>query len=174
MLEMIEIKKATRNDSVVLALLGRITYIESHAHFIKDNRDLNQYANDAFSVSTIEKDLLNPKILFHILYINKLPVGYTKLVLNTKHENIISTNNIRLERIYILNEFIPMKVGQQLLSFAEEKAKVLMFDTIWLSVYIKNERAIKFYHKNQFKSVGRLDFLVNGTVYENYVLSKKL
>ena len=173
-MKMIEIKKATPANSEALALLGRVAYIESHGHFIKSKDDLDQYLDDAFAVSKIEEDLLNPNILIHILYVDKLPVGYTKLVLEATHENITTTNNVLLERIYVLNEFIPLKIGQQLLNFTEKKARELNLDTMWLTVYIKNERAKKFYHKNQFKNIGTVDFLVNGTGYENHVLSKKL
>ncbi|WP_299121019.1 GNAT family N-acetyltransferase [uncultured Tenacibaculum sp.] len=170
----IHIRKATETDVEVLALLGRITYSESHGHFINDKNDLLAYNNKAFSIAKIKEDIDNNNNLFYILYVNNLPVGYAKLVLNATHESITSTTNCRLERIYILNDFIPLKIGQQLLTFIESKAKELQLDTIWLSVYIKNERAIRFYKRNEFKDTGKLDFLVNGNSYENFVLSKKI
>ena len=50
---MINIKKAEASDADILALLGRLTYIESHGHFIEDKNDLSkmsfQYVfNDVF------------------------------------------------------------------------------------------------------------------------------
>ena len=171
---MIRIIIAKKTDAKLLALLSRQTYIESHGHFIEDKNDLKAYTENAFSVSKTEQDLNNTKNLFYIIYVNDLPVGYSKLVLNETHASIMSQNNCRLERIYILSDFIPLKIGQQLLSFVEEKAKSLQFDTIWLSVYIKNNRAIRFYKKNEFKNVGELNFLVNGKAYENIIFSKKI
>ncbi len=171
---MIEIKKATPKNTEILALLSRITYIESHGHYIKDKNDLNQYVNHAFSVSKIGQEIRDSQSLFHIIYVNELPVGYFKLVLNDNHKNVPSPDNCRLERIYVLNEFIPMKLGQQLLNNAEEKARELKLDTMWLSVYIENNRAIRFYQKNGFTSIGELDFMVNGSIYKNYVLLKNL
>lgn len=171
---MIDIKIATKATIEVLALLGRITYIESHSHFIDDKKDLSKYVNEAFSVSKIKQEIGNPNNLFFIIYSDDLPVGYAKLVLNANHTSILSQNNCRLERIYILNDFIPLKIGQKLLSYIEEEAKALQFDFMWLSVYIKNYRAIKFYQKNEFKNVGELNFLVNRKAYKNIVFSKKL
>ena len=171
---MIEIKIATEADTTVLALLGRITYAESHGHFIADKNDLTTYLDNAFSVAKTKQDLNNSENIFYILFLNNLPIGYTKLVLNATHESVISQNNCRLEKIYILDEFIPLKLGQQLLTLMIEKAKELHLDTIWLSVYIKNNRAIRFYERNEFKNVGEINFLVNGTKYENTVFSKKL
>ncbi|RKE92339.1 GNAT family N-acetyltransferase [Ichthyenterobacterium magnum] len=171
---MVKIIVAKNTDAKLLALLSRQTYIESHGHFIADKNDLKAYTKKTFSVSKTEEDISNTKNLFYIVYVNDLPVGYAKLILNTSNKNIASQNNCRLERIYILSDFIPLKIGQQLLTFVVEKAKALQFDTIWLSVYIKNNRAIRFYEKNEFINVGELNFLVNGKVYENIVFSKKI
>ncbi|WP_298511614.1 N-acetyltransferase [uncultured Kordia sp.] len=171
---MIEIKIANTADVHVLALLGRVTYVESHGHFIENKNDLSKYCDNAFSVAKTTQDLQDSKNIFYILYLDDLPIGYAKLVLNVFHESIASQNNCRLERIYILNEFIPLKIGQQLLNFLEEKATALDLDTMWLSVYVKNYRAIRFYERNEFKNVGELNFLVNGIEYENTVFSKKL
>lgn len=171
---MIKIKIATKADTAILALLGRTTYAESHGHFIDNEKDLLKYIDDAFSVSKTKQDLNNSKHLFYIIYVDGLPVGYAKLVLNAIHKSVVSQNNCRLERIYILNNFIPLKLGQQFLTFLQEKAKELQLDTMWLSVYIKNYRAISFYERNEFKNVGELNFLVNGKDYENIVFSKNI
>jgi len=171
---MINIKIATDKDVEVLALLGRLTYVESHGHFIKDKNDLANYINSTFSISKTKQDLNNLNNRFYIIYVDSLPVGYAKLMLKIKNENIASLNKCRLDKIYILNEFIPMKIGLQLLTYVEEKAKELQLDTIWLSVYNKNLRAIRFYEKNEYINVGELNFLVNGTIYENIVFSKKI
>lgn len=171
---MVKIKKGKESDSEVLALLGRITYVESHGHFISDKNDLSHYINDAFSVSRTKQNLNNPKNLFYILYVDDLPVGYAKLILNEKNENVASLNNCLLDKIYILNEFIPLKIGQQFLNYLEDKSKELQLDTMWLSVYVKNKRAIRFYERNEFINVGDINFLVNGKNYENIVFSKLL
>lgn len=171
---MIKITIAKESAAEVLALLGRITYRESHGHFIEDKNDLLNYCNEAFSVAKTKQELNKPNNLFYLVYVNELPVGYAKLVLNATHESVASQNNCCLERIYLLNEFIPLKIGQQLLNFLEAKAKELQLDMMWLSVYLKNYRAIKFYQKNKFKNVGTLNFSVNGKTYENIVYAKKL
>lgn len=171
---MITIKIANDADTDVLALLGRITYVESHGCFIENRNDLTTYVNKAFSVAKTKEELNNTKNLFFIIYSDDFPIGYAKLILNAVHKNVTSQHACRLERIYILNEFIPLKVGQQFLDFIEQKAKKSRMNTMWLTVYIKNYRAIKFYQRNQFKNVGAFNFLVNGTKYENNVFSKKI
>lgn len=171
---MIDIKIAKESDFEVLALLGRVTYVESHGHFINNKTDLLKYNNAAFAISKTKLELANPNNVFYIIYVNDFPAGYAKIILNKINDNIVSEDNCCLDKIYILNEFIPLKIGYQFLKFTEEKARELLLDTMWLSVYVKNERAIKFYQKNDFKDVGRLNFLVNGKEYDNIVFSKKI
>lgn len=171
---MIKIKIAKEADTDVLALLGRVTWAESHGQYIEDKNNLLKYLNKNFSVSQTKLEINNPKNLFYILYVDDLPVGYAKLIVNAKNESVPSINNCRLERIFIQNEFIPLKIGQQLLTFVEQRAKALHLDTMWLTVYIKNKRAIRFYERNEFKNVGELNFPVNEKVYENIIFSKKI
>lgn len=171
---MIKIKKVSIVDTEVLALLGRITWSESHGHYVEDKNDVLKYLNDNFSVSKTAQNINNPNQMFYIIYADDLPVGYAKLVVNASNESITSQNNCQLERIFILNDFIPLKIGQQLLTFVEEQAKKLQLDTMWLTVYIKNKRAIRFYERNDFINAGEKKFLVNGKEYENIVFSKKI
>ena len=108
---MINIRIAMSDDAVIIALLGRITYVESHGEFIDNKTDLLNYNNEAFSVTKIKNDLKNPNNIFHIVYDDELPIGYAKLVLDATNNHIVSKNVCRLERIYILNDFIPKKIG---------------------------------------------------------------
>jgi len=171
---MVEIKPATKAHIEVLAVLGRITYRESHGHFIEDKNDLFQYLNQAFSTSQITEELNAPNTLFYLVYVDDLPVGYAKVVLHAQHKSIPSSNSLRLERIYMLEEFIPMRIGQQLMTFIEEQTKAWKQESMWLSVYFKNHRAIRFYEKNGFEQIGELDFPVNGKNYKNMVFSKHI
>ena len=171
---MIKIKIATKADIQVLALLGRLTWAESHGHYIEEKNDVLKYLNKNFSVVETKRNISNPNQFFYIIYVDDLPAGYAKLVVNASNENITSQNSCQLERIFILNDFIPLKIGQQLLTFVEEQARKMQLDTMWLTVYIKNYRAIRFYVKNEFKNVGELNFIVSGKGYENIVFSKKI
>ncbi len=171
---MIKIKRANATDLEVLALLGRLTWLESHGHYIDDKNNLMKYLDENFSISQTRQEINDPKNVFYIVYVDDLPAGYAKIILNTQQENVTSPNSCRLQRIFILDHFIPLKIGEQLLSYVVKQARALQADNLWLSVYIKNNRAIRFYEKNEFKNVGELKFSVNKKEYENIVFSKTI
>ena len=80
---MIEVKTAVEANTEILALIGTITYLESHGHFIDNKMNLEEYIKTTFSVSKTRKDVNNKKNAFYIIYLNELPVGYAKLVLSS-------------------------------------------------------------------------------------------
>ncbi|WP_428740291.1 GNAT family N-acetyltransferase [Tenacibaculum sp.] len=168
---MIEIRTASEKDIEVIALLGRVTYSESHGHFIDDFSDLVKYNDEAFSIQKTKENLLDKNNIYFIAYVNGFPVGYAKLILHATIDCVTSKNVCRLERIYILNEFIGRQIGSKLLEACIQKAIQQNFDELWLTTYIKNEKAIQFYQKQQFQRMGTYNFLVNGKGYENIVFS---
>lgn len=170
---MVAIKKASKDDVEILALLGRITYSESHGHFINNQEDLITYNNEAFSIDKTSEELQNANIVYWMAYVDKLPVGYAKLILNTDNSQVVSKKQCRLERIYVLREFLGQKIGYELYKTVFEEAKSLGFEILWLTTYIKNESAIQFYERLGFNKVGSYDFIVNGKTFENVVFSKK-
>ena len=55
---MLHIREVTIEDASILALLGRVTYTESHGHFIESKTHLLNYLDEAFSIQKIKKDIL--------------------------------------------------------------------------------------------------------------------
>lgn len=168
------IKLATNKDITLLALLGRITFEQSHSCYIEKKSNLNAYLDSAFSVETTKKELLNTNNRYYIIYKDNFPVGYAKLVLNCNSDFIRNGNSCRLERIYVLEEFISQKFGVDLLQKTITIAREYNKDFLWLSVYIKNNNAIQFYQKNDFKKVGSILFQIGNKGYENPILAKRL
>ena len=169
-----EIRLAKKEDAPFIALLGRITFTETFGHFFRDEQDLIDYYNLTFSVQKIEAGIEKPNNVFWIAFVNRLPVGYAKLKLHSPSEFIESTSVCQLQKIYVLKDFLSMKVGFELQNALLEKAKELTFDHMWLSVLNSNERAIGFYKKGGFEEIGNHDFQIGKENFEFIALNKKL
>ena len=169
-----EIRLAKKEDAPFIALLGRITFTETFGHFFRDEQDLIDYYNLTFSVQKIEAGIEKPNNVFWIAFVNRLPVGYAKLKLHSPSEFIESTSVCQLQKIYVLKDFLSMKIGFELQHALLEKAKELTFDHVWLSVLNCNERAIDFYKKGGFEEIGNHDFQIGKENFEFIALNKKL
>ena len=171
---MITIRKATIADAIHIAVLGRMTYTESHGMYIENKKDLLDFYNTYYSVAQIRKELNDKNNIFWIVFSDELPIGFAKLSLHQEYPELKITNACKLQRLYILNDFIGLKVGSQLQEIILKKARDLNFKNIWLTVYYKNKKGIHFYKKYGFKEVGSIDFFVGKSNYPNLVFNKKL
>ena len=170
----IEIRLAKKEDAQCIALLGRITFTETFGHFFRDKQDLLNYYNSTFSVQKIEDGIKKPNNIFWIAFANQLPVGYAKLKLNSNSEFIESNNVCQLQKIYVLKDFLSMKIGFELQDILLKKAKELNFNKVWLSVLNSNERAINFYKKNGFEKIGNHGFQIGKENFEFMAMKKEL
>ncbi len=171
---MLEIRRATTSDATHIALLGRITYTESHGDYISEKEDLLKFYNEYYSVSKIREELNDKENLFWIVFSDELPIGFAKLSLNITNQKLEINNACKLQRLYILNDFIGLKLGSQLQEIILKKATELKFKNIWLTAYYKNTKGINFYKKYAFREVGSIDFIVGKSNYENLVFVKNL
>ena len=170
----VEIRLAKKEDAQFIALLGRVTFTETFGHFFRDPQDLRDYYDRTFTVQKIEDGIEKPNNIFWIAFVDRLPVGYAKLKLHSNSEFIGSTDVCQLQKIYVLKDFLSMGIGFQLQASLLKKAKELNFIDVWLSVLNSNERAISFYQKTGFETIGHHDFQIGKENFEFIAMKKEL
>ena len=170
----IEVRLAKEEDAQFIALLGRVTFTETFGHLFRDQNDLIDYYNYTFSVPKIENGMKKENNIFWIAFVDKLPVGYAKLKLNSESEFIDSKDISQLQKIYVLKDFLSMGIGFELQDSLLQKAKELGFSKVWLSVLNSNERAINFYRKTGFEEIGNHDFQIGKENFEFTAMLKTM
>lgn len=159
---MITIVKATTDNAALLADIGGISFIESHGHSA-GAADINTYVKEKYTPAALSKEINDPKNIYHIIYHDGQPAGYSKIIFNTPHSNILQENITKLERIYLLKEFYQLKLGYQLLQFNIDLSKKNNQAGMWLYVWKENHRAVNFYTKTGFTIIGSYDFKLTET-----------
>ncbi len=159
---MISIVLATKNDFKLLSDIGRQTFIESHGKSAP-NADIAFYLDKKFTESALQDELADVNNIYHIIYYEDKPVGYSKIILNVEVSAVSSKNITKLERLYILEEFYDKKLGLELFNFNVALSKNNQQAGIWLFVWQENKRAINFYKKNGFEVIGTYDFKLSET-----------
>ncbi len=159
---MISIVKAGLQDVPLLTELGRQTFIESHGHS-GPAADIENYVKEKFSDSRMKEELEDQANIYHIIYHDGRPAGYSKIILDASHSNISLEHVTRLERLYLLKAFYSLKLGYDLLAFNIDLSKRSGQQGIWLFTWKENHRAIAFYEKNRFRIIGSHDFMISAT-----------
>ncbi|MDR6300968.1 GNAT family N-acetyltransferase [Mesonia maritima] len=170
----IEIRQANKKDAKSIALLGRTTFSETFAHYFTYEQDLLDYLDATFSLDKIENSINKPNNKYWIATVNNLPVGYAKLKLNSASDFTLAKQVCQLQKIYVLKDFLSIKIGGELQHHLLKKAKQLEFKEIWLSVLKENIRAINFYNKSGFKKTGEHDFQIGRKNFWFFVMQKHL
>lgn len=167
---MASIVKATETDVQLLTGMGKITFIESHGTSAAPE-EINQYVNEKYTPEVITREVTDPKNIYHIIYHDKQPAGFSKIIFNVPYKDISQQNVTKLERIYLLKEFYGLQLGNELFHFNLSLSKNEHQAGMWLYVWKENHRAFAFYEKLGFKIIGDGDFRLTPThANPNYIM----
>ena len=166
------IRRATPGDAEVIALLGRITFGETFGHLFHDPADLTDYYGRTFSVQKISQSLKKKNNIYWLALADKLPVGYAKLKLNSPTPFLDDQNVCQLQKIYVLKDFLSLKIGLGLQEELIDTARETGSKYIWLSVLKENERAVRFYLKDGFEKIGDHGFSIGKEDFEFMAMAR--
>ncbi|MCB0480563.1 MAG: GNAT family N-acetyltransferase [Flavobacteriales bacterium] len=157
-----KIRSAFIHDAFHLAALGRTTFYEGHSSSASAS-EMESFLNMKFDLENVKNELADIKNHYYLISWNEKLVGYSKIILNQSNPCVANEPIAKLERLYILAEYYDKKLGWELLSHAIDFAKMNNQKGLWLMVWEKNERAIRFYKKATFAKVGETEFRFSPT-----------
>jgi len=155
----LQIRSLTSGDLKELQQISRQTFVET---FGKDNtpENMQHYLKMNLGEERLLKELNNTGSEFFFLMMDGQKAGYLKLNAGTAQNELKSENCIEIERLYILRSFQGSRLGRLLLNKALDLAKQRKADFVWLGVWEKNYKAIRFYRKNRFQEFGTHAFIL--------------
>lgn len=165
----IAIRQAGVEDHERLASLARETFVDS---FAADNHpeDMAAYLEKAFSPSIQAEELAEPSSRFLIAETGGKTVGYARMVEASTPPCIKAKKPIQLSRLYARKRWIGTGVGGALMTACIDEATRRRCDGIWLGVWGKNTRAIRFYSQWGFVVVGTQPFVLGNDRQTDLVL----
>ena len=155
----LHLSKCTNSDLDRLISISRKTFIDA---FENQNNpdDFRAYMETAFSREPILRELINPQMSFYLVYSEDEPIAYFKLNEDEAQRDIKDENAIELERIYVKSKFQRNKIGHFMLNNIKHIAVSKNKSYLWLGVWEKNGKAIRFYEKNGFIKFGKHPYYI--------------
>lgn len=165
----VTIRPAAPDDNKRIADLGRRTFADS---FGSDNDpgDMERYLDKAFSPDIQAAELAEPSSCFLIAESGEQSVGYARLVEVSAPACVAAARPVKLQRIYVDRQWIGRGVGAALMRACIERARQRENDGIWLGVWGKNQRALRFYRQWGFRQVGSQPFILGSDHQTDLVL----
>ena len=169
---MMSIRKASPQDAEVISSIGKTSFEQAHPQAAPPDI-LSTYLANKFDAKTIEQELSDDKNLFHVVSYNLSEVGFSKIQFDVENSFVSASRIAKLERLYLLQEVHGKRIGQLFYEYIEELAISEGQSGFWLTVWVNNFRAIRFYEKNGFTIVGETQFsLSEGYSNPNHVMLK--
>ena len=168
---MITYRKATAEDAAALDRIFDKSFCDTFAHLYRPE-DLNTFLN-SFGVDDWKAELRDPAYAFRIGSVDGEAVGYVKLG-PLKLPVATDRPAILLDQLYILKEHHGVGIAHALMDWALHEAGRRGAEDMFLTVYVDNHRARRFYDRYGFEAVGRYDFMVGTHADEDIIMRKRL
>jgi ribosomal protein S18 acetylase RimI-like enzyme len=167
------IRYATAEDAELIADISRKTFHETFG-YVNTKENMDKFMNEQFNRDKLIEEVTEPGNTFLLAFDGDTPVGYGRMREGKKFAEFNGKDSIEIARIYSINTYLGMGVGQQLMRQCIFIAKELKKEIIWLGVWEKNPRAIAFYTKWGFEKFSEHDFLLGDDLQKDWLLMKKL
>lgn len=167
----ISYRSATIEDAAALDRIFDTSFCDTFAHLYSDE-DLKTFLS-GFGLADWERQLEDPAYAFRIAEADGAPVGYLKLgplKLPIEPKGL----GLLVDQLYILKDHHGTGIAHGLMDWGLEEALRRGAAELYLTVYIDNYRARRFYDRYGFEAVGRYDFMVGKHADEDVIMRKTL
>ncbi|HEV8408152.1 MAG TPA: GNAT family N-acetyltransferase [Sphingomicrobium sp.] len=127
----------------------------------------------SFAIADWERELKDPRFAFRIAEVDGVPVGYLKLG-PLKLDVEPTGPALLLDQLYVLKGHHGTGIAHGLMDWALDEARRRGAKELYLTVFIGNHRAKRFYDRYGFEAVGRYDFMVGDHADEDIIMRKAL
>lgn len=170
---MILIRFANIADAELIAEMSRQTFYETFAiHNSKE--DMDKFMSEQFTSENLIKEVETGNGTFLLAFDGENPVGYVRMREEEKRPELGDVSAIEVARIYAVRSAIGKGVGRALMEKCIEIATTQNKSVIWLGVWEKNERAIRFYEQWGFQKFAEHDFLLGNDRQTDWLMKKDL
>lgn len=139
-----------------------MTWDSTYSPFIPEN-DLKGYFDGHYAEERILEHLLDSHIKIFVAELQGSAVG-TMITRYSPEED-----RMYVSSLYILPDHQGKGIGGNLLREAEERARSLGVDAIWLGVMVQNTRAVEWYEKIGFQFNEREPFVMGNSTVEHLI-----
>ena len=156
-------RKCDINDLEKLVEVSITTFDDTFRDFIA-GKNMKAYMDSAFTRNKLIKELEHKESEFYFAYLNDLIAGYFKINGAGAQTELFDKSSLELERFYLLKEYRGKNLGEQMLEKALKIAGDKKVKYIWLGVWERNYRALKFYRKHGFTRFGEHFFIMENII----------
>lgn len=133
---------------------------------------MEDYRKTAFTADKFKNEFEEPGSVFFLAEEAGKIFGYARLRKNSESDHLLSGSTIELQRFYLDPSVHGIGLADKLMAECLDFAKGT--DWMWLGVWEKNPRAIKFYARYGFKKFSEHTFMMGDDAQTDYLMCLRL
>lgn len=169
----IETRVARPDDAALLTELGASTFAETFES-ANTPEDFAAYIAAAFGEDLQRAELEDPDTTVFLAERDGATVGYVMLREGHVPSVVAADDALQIVRLYARQRVLGRGIGAALMQRALAEAAGRGKDAVWLGVWDRNERAIRFYESWGFHRVGSQPFLLGSDLQTDLVMVRRI
>ena len=169
----LELQKCQAEEVDALREMSIKTYYDTFAALCAPE-DMTAYLAQAYNRSKLLGELKDARMQFYFLHADGRPAGYLKQNEAPSQTDINDRASLEIERIYICAALQGKGLGKYLMEQAIGMARERGKQYVWLGVWERNEKAIRFYRRNGFYTMGTHEFIMGDDRQTDHIMRRDL
>jgi ribosomal protein S18 acetylase RimI-like enzyme len=167
------LRRAQASDAGPLAAFAERTFRDT---FAADNtpQDMDQYCAQSFGEARQRVEIANPDLSTLLVENGGRIVGYVQFGLGEEPECLRLRPSWELRRLYVDGSLKGSGLARQLMDRVLVDSRAGSAASVWLGVWERNPRAIRFYEKTGFRVVGEHTFLLGSDAQRDLIMELSL
>lgn len=138
------------------------TWLATYRAFIPED-DIRSYFAATYSVEQLRALCASPACKGYVAVDEDEVAGFERLQFDAE------ANRLYVASIYVLPSHQGKGIGRHLLMLAEDMARTLELDRVWLGVMVQNTASVDWYKRIGFTFVQEEPFTMGGTVVQHLI-----
>jgi diamine N-acetyltransferase len=155
----VRFRAVAEEDAASLARFAEDAFRETFGHANTD-RDMNIHCANSFGAAHQLAEISDSKVSTVLVEFGTTLVGFGQLRVGAAPACVQGSRPWEIYRLYVDSSWHGRGIAQRLMTMLIDQAFESGADSVWLGVWERNPRAIAFYEKSGFRSVGEHTFML--------------
>ena len=168
------IRPAVESDAAALSELAERTFRDAFAA-LNTPEDMDLHCSRSYAPAILAAQIVNPVVHTLVAELDGALIAYAQLRLDDTRPSCVAVSSaVELQRIYVDRRWHGTGVARSLMSRVIELAAGHGAEALWLGVWERNPRAIRFYQSYGFAEIGDHVFVVGNDPQRDLVMIREL
>lgn len=170
---LMHIRRATPADAAAIAAIAERVFTRTFAPD-NDPANVSAYTRVAFGEEIQRAELEDPAVTYLLLDVDGQFAAFAQLRAGVTDPSVQGDAPIELQRFYVDHDYHGRGVAARLMEACIETAQAQGGHVLWLGVWERNVRAIRFYEQRGFVDVGGKTFQMGNDLQSDRVMARPI